>query len=276
MISAFIFVFALGTIIGSFLNVVIWRYNTGRSIGGRSVCLHCGYKLRATDLIPIFSWLFLKGKCRQCGSKISPQYPLVEFFTGFLFVALFSSTTPFFDQINLVVMSFVWNAIIFSILIVIFVYDLRHKIIPDGLAYSFAVLAFIQTLILNPINHDYTTLSYLNLFAGLIMFLPFFLLWFISAGRWIGLGDGKLALGIGWYLGFVNGLSAIILAFWIGAIVCVAIMFIKSMLIERLKQSSKNLTMKTEIPFAPFLIIGTLVEFFWRIDVLGIHGFFLN
>ena len=264
-----LFVFILGTIIGSFLNVVILRLNTGRSLGGRSFCMSCGCKLRWFDLIPILSWLILRGRCRSCSTKVSPQYPLVEFVTAILFVLLFWSVTPFLVQYPyLAVMSFVWNAIIFSILIVVFVYDIYHKIIPNSLVYTFAILTLLQRVVMFPIHDVYTPLTILDLTAGLIMFLPFFLLWYLSKGRWIGLGDGKLVLGIGWYLGFVHGLSAIILAFWIGAIFVVALM-----LIDRLKRDSKNITMKTEIPFAPFLIVGVLIEFFIRTDFLGISWF---
>ncbi|HRY31040.1 MAG TPA: prepilin peptidase [Candidatus Paceibacterota bacterium] len=264
-----IFSFLFGTIIGSFLNVVIFRYNTGHSINGRSGCLSCGQTLSARDLIPILSWLFLRGRCRKCGSRISIQYPLVEFFTGLLFVALFWMSSEFIGSPVAAASYFVWHAIIFATLIIIFVYDLKHKIIPDGLSYFFAGLTLIQALITNPIYPTHTTISILNLLSGPILFLPFFALWLISSGRWIGLGDGKLALGIGWYLGFISGLSAVVLAFWIGAVFAVIFM-----LTERLRLGRKNITMKTEIPFAPFLIIGTIIEFFLRIDVIGIGIFF--
>lgn len=262
-------VFVFGTIIGSFLNVIIFRYNTGRSINGRSSCMHCNYQLRWYDLIPVLSWIFLKGRCRQCQSKISPQYPFVELATGVLFFALFWQLSPYFVYPFVASLLFSWNAIIFSILLVIFVYDLRHKIIPNELSYAFAGLAFLQTALSLPINNLLSMTSILDLLAGLIMFIPFWFLWFISKGQWIGLGDGKLALGIGWYLGFVHGLSAIILAFWIGA--AFSIVFL---LIDRLNRHSKNITMKTEIPFAPFLIIGLLIQFFWRIDFLNVGLFF--
>jgi prepilin signal peptidase PulO-like enzyme (type II secretory pathway) len=264
--------FILGTIIGSFLNVVILRYNTGRSIGGRSGCMSCGHKMRPYDLIPVISWLWLRGKCRQCKSKISIQYPLVEAMSGILFALLALVSTPILlnsGSASLATTYFVWHAIIFSILIVIFVYDTHHKIIPNSLSYTFAGLALIQTILVLPFAEGLTAINYWNLLAGPIFFIPFFLLWFVSGGRWIGLGDGKLALGIGWYLGFIYGLSAIILGFWIGAAFALVIM-----LIARLKAMNKKITMKTEIPFAPFLLIGLFIEFFIRFDFFGIGLFF--
>jgi len=221
------------------------------------------------DMIPILSWIALRGKCRNCKSKISPQYPIVEFCTGILFALLFVSIKPLLIFPQLAAISFTWNAIIFSILIVIFVYDLYHKIIPDSLSYTFAGLALIQTVMTLPMGETLTTATTLDLFSGLILFTPFFLLWFVSRGKWIGLGDGKLALGIGWYLGFVAGLSAVILAFWIGAIFAIALM-----LIERLERRSGKITMKTEIPFGPFLILAIWIQFFLHWDVLGISLFF--
>jgi leader peptidase (prepilin peptidase)/N-methyltransferase len=263
--------FVLGTIIGSFLNVVINRFNTGRSVNGRSFCPNCGQKIKWYDLVPIFSWIFLKGKCRKCHSKISPQYPLVELMTGFLFATLYYNFSfLFYVKPVIFYIFYLWIAIIFATLVVIFVYDLKHKIIPDILSYSFAIMALLQTLILLPLSKFGSLLFYLDLFAGLIFFIPFFLLWYISEGKWIGLGDGKLVLGIGWFLGFTYGLNAIILAFWVGAIVSLSLL-----LIDKLKNGGKHITMKSEIPFGPFLILATILEFFVRIDVLGI-SFFLN
>lgn len=273
-IYTFVSVFILGAIIGSFLNVVILRLNTGRGINGRSSCPHCRYQLKWFDLIPIVSWFLLHGKCRNCRSKISIQYPLVEFATATIFAAILYAALPLWSQTNLVILSFVWNAIIFSILIVIFVYDLYHKIIPDVLAYAFAGLGLVQTLVLMPANFGDTTILVLDLLAGPIMFLPFFLLWFVSGGRWIGFGDAKLALGIGWFLGFINGLSAIILGFWIGAGFAI-ILLLTQKIKNKLNASSKNITMKTEIPFAPFLLLGVLIEFLFEIDVLNL-GFLIQ
>jgi len=234
--------------------------------------MNCGYQLKWYDLVPIFSWIFNLGKCRKCRSKISWQYPLVELGTGIIFVSLFLKYLDLFAYPLVFNIFFIFNALIFSILIVIFVYDIRHKIIPNELSYTFAFLALAQTIVLlfffdRPEN--FQLVNYLDLFAGAIFFIPFWALWFFSRGKWIGLGDGKLALGIGWSLGFVYGVSALVLAFWIGAIF--GVLFL---LIDRLKSRKENITMKTEIPFAPFLILGFLIEFFWRIDVVGLNLFF--
>jgi prepilin signal peptidase PulO-like enzyme (type II secretory pathway) len=107
---------------------------------------------------------------------------------------------------------------------------------------------------------------YLTLLAGPVLFLPFFILWIVSNGRWIGLGDGKLALGFGWMLGLDYGLSAIVLAFWIGAVVSIFLIAR-----ERLNLKKKQLTMKSEIPFAPYLILGYAIVYFLSIDVMGLH-----
>lgn len=262
----------LGVIIGSFLNVVILRYNTGKGINGRSECLFCKKTLNWYELIPIISFFIQKRRCSKCESKISWQYPLVELATAIMFVAIFlRQINLFYENYILFFISLFFFFIIWSLLIVIFVYDLRHKIIPNGIVYSFVILSLIYTLISIPIEFWFKMPVVLNIFAGLIFAIPFALLWLVSGGRWIGLGDAKLVLGIGWLLGFINGLSAIFLAFWIGAIISILLL-----LINRLYRKSGDITMKTEVPFAPFLIIGTLIAFFVQnFDVIGIGLFFI-
>lgn len=269
----YFFIAVLGLVIGSFLNVIIFRYDTGQTFGGRSGCLSCGYQLKWYDLIPVFSWLALKGRCRKCSAFISWQYPLVELGTALLFVLLlkkilFLNLTYSFSPLILAFI-FAWWGLLFSLLIVIFVYDWRHKIIPNFLVYTFATLSLIQALVFNLGQNFLSPEGIWNLLAGPLLFLPFFFLWFISSGRWIGLGDGKLALGIGWFLGLISGLSAIISAFWLGALWAVFFMFI-----DRLSKTPRHITMKTEVPFGPFLIFGILLQFFWPIDFLGLGFFF--
>lgn len=265
-----IFFLILGIIIGSFLNVVILRFNTGKGLNGRSGCLSCNKKLHWHELVPVLSYFFLKGRCSGCKSKVSIQYPLVEIFTGLLFLGIFLKQIPVFYYAPLLaIIGLVFYLTIWSILVVIFVYDFRHTIIPNKLVYAFAGLAFVFSLIQTPYDLWLVFPYYLDILSGFIFFTPFFLLWFFSGGRWIGLGDGKLALGIGFLLGFISGISAIILSFWIGALV--AILF---MLVSRLNIKGHNITIKSEIPFAPFLIIGTLILFFVPLDILGLAFFF--
>ncbi len=270
-----VFVGILGLIIGSFLNVVILRKENNKSLNGRSKCPKCKYKLRWFDLVPVFSWLFLLGKCRKCKKKIHWQYPVVEAFTALIFILLFNHISNFNLEIGRLVFVFIWHATMFSYLIIMSAFDFRHKIIPNEWSYTFAILALVQMLWILPLSGIgtpiWSTQMTFDLLAGIIFFIPFFCLWFFSGGKWIGLGDGKLVVGLGWYLGFVSGLSGIILAFWIGGFVAVVLL-----LIDRLNKKPGSITMKTEIPFGPFLILGTMIHFFWTIDVIGVSQFFIR
>ncbi|MBI2100528.1 MAG: prepilin peptidase [Candidatus Vogelbacteria bacterium] len=236
-------VFVLGLIVGSFLNVVIYRYQTGYTVLGRSECLVCGEKLRWFELIPVASFLFQLGRCRACSGLISWQYPLVELLTGFIFLSSFwrggSLAWPLFVD---------W--VIFSLLIVITVYDWRHKIIPDLFVYTFIVVALLQSVWLDAAGP--------GAFVGLALGAFFWLLWFASRGRWLGLGDAKLALGLGLWLGFPVALSAVTLAFWSGALVGLALLLVR------------GYNIKSEVPFAPFLSLGALLVYLFQFDVFNL------
>jgi prepilin signal peptidase PulO-like enzyme (type II secretory pathway) len=159
----------------------------------------------------------------------------------------------------------VFFTFIFSLLIVISVYDIRHKVIPDKLVFTFSFVAFLS-LFIN--YYDFSSLfilpSPISFLAGPLLALPFFLIWILSRGKWMGLGDAKLMLGLGWILGIYMGLASMILAFWIGAIVSLTIMFL----------SRKKINMKTEIPFAPFLIISVFIVFLFSIDIFTLAALF--
>ncbi|MDE2031130.1 MAG: prepilin peptidase [Patescibacteria group bacterium] len=263
----FIFVFLLGMIIGSFLNVVIYRFNTGKSISkGRSVCMTCNKQLRWYELIPVFSFLIQSGRCRRCASNISHQYPLVEFITGLMFTLIVFHFYPvlFISQNSFILLVIFWS-FIFSLLLVISVYDIRHKIIPDKLVYVFIVVSFIFLFInqtgVGPLIIQ-TSLS--HIVAGPLFALPFALLWLLSKGRLMGLGDSKLILGIAWALSPLESFAALTLSFWIGSIVSLALIFF----------SRKKVGMKTEIPFAPFLVLSTFIVFFYSLDIFSLISLF--
>lgn len=253
----YIFVFIFGVIIGSFLNVVIFRYNTGTSIvHGRSMCFSCNKKLSWYNLIPVVSFILQQGKCFSCKSKISWQYPLVEIITGLLFLAVFLG--------NYSVVKTVYLLVLMCIFVVISVYDVRHKIIPDFFVYSFIALSFLQLFFLSNVQ-------LMDWLAGPILFLPFAGLWFFSKGLWMGFGDAKLALGIGWLLGFYAGLNAIIFAFWIGSIWGLFLIMLGK--IGNLSPWKNKFTIKSEIPFGPFLILGTLLVLFFNTNVFLLLSF---
>lgn len=266
--------FVLGTLIGSFLNVVVLRHNTGRGFMGRSSCFSCGHILAWYELIPVFSFLARLGRCGTCNSKISWQYPLVELFTGLVFLGIFAKYPSLYLLASSGVGGILNTAflmIIFSILIVIFVYDIKHKIIPDAPVYTFIGLSFIGLFVGLPAGINTSVLPFQSGFhiampylwdiaAGPILFLFFFALWFFSRGRWMGFGDAKLAIGIGWFLGLSLGISAVVFSFWIGAFISIVI------ILAQMLYNKKGLTMKSEIPFAPFLILGLMIVFFLNIN----------
>ena len=159
--------------------------------------------------------------------------------------------------------------VITSLLISILVYDMRHKIIPNGLVYTFILLALLST-VMEPGTLQMHLPALSALTAGPLLFLPFYFLWFVSKGAWMGLGDGKLALGIGWFFGISGGLSAIVLAFWIGAAVSILLLTLSHIQTKyQLFRVRKKFTIKSEMPFAPFLILGFFIMFFFTIDIIA-------
>lgn len=228
-------IFAFGLIVGSFLNCIIYRLETEQSfLKGRSFCPQCKHLLSFWDLIPVFSFLFLKGRCCYCRKKISLQYPLVEIFTALIFLQIANCQ----NFIN-----FIYLIIIACFLIIIFVYDLKHYIILNKVIYPAIIVALIYNLF-------FDQFIFLIL-VGLGAALPFFLIVAASKGKWMGGADIKLAFLMGLLLGWPNILTALFLAFLIGAFFGLILMALKR----------KNL--KSEIPFAPFLISGTFIALFW-------------
>lgn len=241
-ILLYIYIFVFGIIIGSFLNVCIYRIPARETIvKGSSHCMTCGHRLIWIDLFPIFSWLFLRGKCRYCGAKISKRYPLIETLTGILFVLAFIKF-PIFDK-NMVFSAFnLVNAIIycafFAVLVVVAMIDFDTKEIPDRFHLIILALGIISFLITNPISWE----AWESRLLGLgIVSLPLCLIAWITDG--IGEGDAKLTAAAG----FLIGAKAIIFAFLVGAILASIYGIIHKI------RSKEN-----EIPFGPFLSIGII------------------
>lgn len=256
--------FVLGLIIGSFLNVVILRMNTSKSLGGRSACMSCQNKLHWYELIPLFSFLTLRGRCRTCRTKISIQYPLVEFLAGLVFAMLFYKLKDlFFLSAPIFAVTYIYYAVMFSILIVISVYDLRHKIIPDILSLIFGALAFVGLFFFSDFAFHPHVPSMLQFLSGVFVASPFAFFWAISGGRWMGFGDAKLALGLGWLLGISMAFSGLVVAFWSGAIIGIALIIFNK------NSKAGKWGMKSEIPFAPFLVVGAFLAFIFELNLFN-------
>ncbi len=224
-------IFLFGLVVGSFLNCVIYRLEREESfLKGRSYCPFCKHILNWQDLIPVLSFLFLKGRCRYCQQKISLQYPLVELATGLIFILVILTPSNIYAYAYLLLMS--------CFLIIIFIYDLKHYIIPDKVIYPAIAIALI-------FNFPFSILS---AFGAAAFFLAIVL---ISRGKWMGVGDIKLAFLMGLVLGFPNILVALFSAFLIGAIIGIGLI------------AAGKKTLKSEVPFGPFLVTGTFMAIFW-------------
>jgi leader peptidase (prepilin peptidase) / N-methyltransferase len=263
-------IFVFGAIIGSFLNVVIYRLHTGRSVNGRSHCMTCGETLRWYELFPIVSYIVLRARCRTCSAYIPYRYLIVELLTGATFLLLY---TLLGSDITL----FLLHTVLASVLIVITVYDIRHTIIPDELT---LVVGFVALIMLGYSSYqgvDISRLGY-DILGGVTAGAFFYALWYFSKGRWIGLGDAKLALPLGIIAGVGSVLSMVVLSFWIGAGISLLLLGMTWLLKKGktvLHFLPGELTMKSEVPFAPFLILGFLLAHLFHADIFVITAYLI-
>ena len=236
--------FVVGLAWGSFLNVLIDRLPKGESVvWGRSRCDYCKKPLRWFELIPLLSFFIQKGRCLRCHKKLSWQYPLVELATGVGFVVLQGQAFEARQGLAL------WGSlVVFSSLLVIFVADFKYQIIPDSMVVLGVVGALGVTGGVWEIGE--------HAFVGLVAATFFFLLWFITRGRGMGLGDVKLVFLLGLLLGYPGIIVALYVAFLTGAIVGVILVVVR-------KKS-----LKSNIAFGPFLIIGTLIALVGQVYIL--------
>lgn len=249
IILAFIF----GTAIGSFLNVLIWRLPQEKSVGGRSFCPSCKHKLAWHDLIPVLSFMVARGRCRYCSKPISLRYPLIEVVTGFLFtLSLF-----LFPVTDLV--SAVWvvrAAIIVAICVVVFVIDLEHYLILDRVVYPGMAIILALTIAYDlsaglPLSFFFVSHTFNSLLGAVAAFIPFWFLWFVSKGKWMGFGDVKFVAFMGLALGWQSMLVALFAAFTLGAIVGLALM------------ATGKKQFSSKIPFGTFLAFATVTSLFF-------------
>jgi leader peptidase (prepilin peptidase)/N-methyltransferase len=236
--------FLLGLIVGSFLNVCIYRLPAKQSIVfPASSCPNCKEPIKAYDNIPLLSYFLLKGRCRYCGESISWQYPAVELATGLLFLGLAYKWG--FDLKTLI------YAILICALIIVSVIDIYYQIIPDkitlpGIGLGL-LMAFLSLLTINWVH----ALLGLSVGGGILYVAAF-----LSRGG-MGGGDIKLAALIGVFLGWENMLLTIFASVLLGSLAGVTLMLFKGK------------GRKDKIPFGPFLALGALISIFWGKEIIA-------
>lgn len=275
-----VIIFLFGAAVGSFIAVIAARYNTGLSFWrGRSFCFSCSTELKRGDLVPIFSFLYLSGRCRYCESRIPRETLVTELLMGALSVLAFLKSGLFdnfqFSIFNFqFLISYLLLVMVFAVILLISIYDLHHFIIPDAFLLVFLFLSFLYNSYSTVLNLSSLISKLLALSSsGFFLTLPFLLIFLISRGRWLGFGDVKYIVVIGFFLGFAQGLSAVILGFWIGAAFSLVALLLKKMKSHvNLPSFLNNLTIKSEIPFGPFLSVGILISFFLNLDLFQINS----
>ncbi len=241
-VFVYVFVFLYGIVFGSFLNVCIYRIPKGESVVRvSSHCMTCGKKLKWYELIRLFSWIFLRGRCHGCRSKISVQYPLIEGATGLLFVLCLAVKGLSADMI-------LCQALMCALL-VLSVIDARTKEIPNGINIFIAVIGLIRAAItIIPLIKAHE--SVLDVILGPVVIAGVLLLILIvSGGGAIGGGDVKLMAAAGLFLGFKCTVSALIIACIAGSVIHVALMKIRHL--------------GRELAMGPYLSLGIAVMALW-------------
>lgn len=242
MAIVLIFVFVFGLSIGSFLNVVGLRIPNKESIvSPGSMCPTCHYHLKPYDLVPVFSYLFLGGKCRKCKAGISVKYPAMEFLTGVSFVLIYLFATSLTE--------FIFQLLLLSVMIALTVSDLEYRLVPNKiLIYTFIILVPFGIYV-NVFIGEHTILE--HILGGLVFFFGLLLVSVITKGG-MGGGDIKLLGLLGFTLGIKETFILFMIACFVGAIIGIIIKLFK----------------KTKVlPFVPFICVGVLVTFLYSEEI---------
>lgn len=244
------FIFIFGLIIGSFLNVLILRLPGNKSILGFSECPKCKKRIVWYDNIPLLSFLVLKGRCRGCKAAISFQYPLVELLTGILFLI------SLFIYRNAPVL-LIYILFLISLLVTIAFIDLKHFVILDSLI----IAGFIVSLCYSLFNIRYWSTSFYDSFFGMLFFAGIFtFLFLISKGKWIGFGDVKMALWLGFTFGLKDAVDIFYLTFLIGFIFVIILL------------GFKKADLKTKIPLGTLMAGASILFLLSNFSILDLIG----
>lgn len=272
--------FLLGSALGSFVLALAERSLTNQSFWGRSYCVDCKKRLQWYDLFPIISYIFLKGRCRYCKKGIKIEYLVVEVVIGMLIGYLFWSFNFAQDKLFIFLPDLIFKTFFITVLSVLFITDLKKMLIPDRIVLPAILISIVYLLSITiykvgylyyylsqtpigqkllPPHSDYfqrhVLMAAQPFFGGILMALLiagfFWTLIIITKGKGMGGGDVKLGALIGLTLGFPLSLVALMLAFLLGAVIALILIFLGK---KKFGQT---------IPFGPFLVLGSLVVLFW-------------
>lgn len=226
----------------------------------RSKCLHCSYQLKWYDLIPLFSWLSLGGKCRKCRKPIGYFEPIIEIGVALFFVLsyMFWPVQPLMSQVDIA--SFVLWLVAGVVLAIVFAYDFKWFLIPDSMNFSFMGLGLINAVIVL-LNTQYFNQKFADILIGLFILSGiYFILYLYSRGKWIGFGDIKLGVGLAlfladWKLSFLT----LFLANLIGCLIVLPQLF------------SGKLKKNSHVPFGPLLIVGFILAKLFGMSIVNMY-----
>lgn len=243
-----IFVFLLGLCIGSFLNVCIYRLPAGRSIvRPRSMCLKCGYQLTAADNLPLVSYIGLRGRCRSCGVRISPRYPLVELLSGLMAAAALY-------RFGLTPAALIYYIFIAALIVITFI-DLDHRIIPDVITLPGIPFFFFAALFIPEVSIRDSVTGFLA--GGGILFLVAWSYERLTGKEGMGGGDIKLLAMMGTLLGWKGVIFTIFVSSAAGTLVGVPLMLLS------------RANMKLALPYGPFLAAGGIAHLFFGSELIA-------
>lgn len=269
MVLTSIVLAVLGLIAGSFINALVWRVSQQEAakgqgsspslsvLSGRSMCPNCRHQLSALDLIPVLSWVFLAGRCRYCGGKISKQYPLVELLTAIVFAVSFLLWPADLSAAGQKLLLATWLVSAVG-LIALAVHDFKQMLLPNRIIYPTLAVAAggrLAYIIWFSSDKGHSLIEWL--LSVLVASGIFWLIFIISSGEWIGFGDVRLGLITGTLLGSPSrGLLMIITGALAGTLIMLPIMAVRKI-------------WRSKIPFGPFLILATAIVMLFGTDILN-------
>lgn len=263
-----LFIFFLGVCVGSFVNVITLRFGFSETSRRRSYCMACNHLISWYDLVPVLSYLVLRGRCRTCGSALTLQYPAVELTVGVLYLLAWLVIPPFLTVWSLA--SFSALLVFLAALVALVVYDLRHTLVPLSFAFTLAFSALASSLV-NAITLQSFVPLVDSALGGVVLFGFFALTVLITKGRGMGMGDAYIAAATGLLFGVWRGIEAVMIGVWSATAVYLLVLLLSSLFKKsRLLPRAFRVTMRTELPFVPFLALGIVIALFTNISPLAL------